>query len=145
MNLMTMILACSVYPHNSIVNAMVDINSQNNPLVISGEVYKTPEQALIQAKALQAGGTAFDIGLMQIPSIWLKEKPVSLNELLRPCKNMVLATQILNKLNDECHGDQTCALSMYKTGDKDAGLAYANQVIDYASAHRFVAPVSADE
>lgn len=140
MDLLTMILACSVYPNNAVVNAMVEINSQNNPYVISGQPYKTREQALAQVDQLKAAGQPFEIGLMQIPEFWLGQKPDSLNELLRPCKNMVVATQILNKLTDECNGNESCALSMYKTNSKTSGLDYANQVLTYASSHPIKRP-----
>ncbi len=140
MNLVTMILACSVYSHQSIVSAMVEANSQNNPWVISGQPYKTEKQALDAAEKLQAAGTPFQIGLMQIPDFWLKNKSVSLKELLRPCRNMVEATQILNGALDSCNGAEACALSKYKTGDETSGLDYANQIIESASAHPFVAP-----
>jgi hypothetical protein len=144
MDLVTMILACSVYPNNSVVNAMVEINSQNNPYVVSGEPFKTSAQALAKVDQLKAAGASFEVGLMQIPDFWLQEKPVSFHELLRPCKNMVVATQLLNKLVDECQGSETCALSMYKTNDKADGLNYATQVMDYATAHPFVAPPHVD-
>lgn len=144
MDLVTMILACSVYPNKAVVNAMVEINSQNNPYAISGQPFKTERQALAQVDQLKAAGQDFDIGLMQIPSMWLVNQPVSLHELLRPCKNMVLATQILNKLTDECNGSETCALSMYKTNSQTAGLDYATQVIDYANSHKFVTPPPLD-
>ncbi len=144
MDLVTLVLACSVYPNNAVVNAMVEINSQNNPYVVSGQPYKTREQALAQVDQLKAAGQSFEIGLMQIPDFWVTNKSASMNELLRPCKNMVVATQILNKLLNECNGSQTCALSMYKTNDKSAGLSYADQVITYADAHPFVAPPPLD-
>lgn len=140
MNLVTMILACSVYSNQSIINAMVETNSQNNPWVISGQPYKTEQKALDAAQKLQAEGTPFQIGLMQIPDFWLENKPVSLKELLRPCRNMVVATQILNGALDSCNGSETCALSKYKTGDDTSGLDYANQIIQSAQAHPFVAP-----
>jgi hypothetical protein len=144
MDLLTMILACSVYPNNAVVNAMVEINSQNTPYMISGQPFKTEAHALARVDQLKAAGQNFDIGLMQIPSVWLANQPESLHELLRPCKNMVLATQVLNKLTDECGGSESCALSMYKTNDKTAGLDYATQVIEYASTHKVVPPPPLD-
>jgi hypothetical protein len=142
MNLVTLIMACSVYTNQSIINAMVEANSQNNPWVVSGQPYKTEQQALDAAQKLQAAGAPFQIGLMQIPDFWLKNKPVSLKELLRPCKNMVIATQILNGTLDSCNGSEPCALSKYKTGDETSGLDYANQIIQSASDHPFVSPPS---
>lgn len=140
MDLLTMVLACSVYPNSAVVNAMVEVNSQNNPYVVSGQPFETRQSALARVDQLKAAGQSFDIGLMQIPDFWLTGKPVSMNELLRPCKNMVVATQILNKLLKGCDGSQTCALSMYKTNDRSAGLSYADQVLSYADAHPVVPP-----
>ena len=144
MDLVTLVLACSVYPNNSVVNAMVEINSHNNPYMISGQPFKTESQALIKASGLKDSGASFEIGLMQIPDFWMSQNPTDLDDLLRPCKNMVLATQILNKLVGECDGSESCALSMYKTNDKTAGLDYATQVLDYANIHPFVAPPPLD-
>jgi hypothetical protein len=144
MDLVTMILACSVYPDNSIINSMVQANTQNNPLVISGQPYKTAQEALNTAKKLRDENTSFEIGLMQIPDSLIKNKPVSMSELLRPCKNMLIATQILNQLQLECNGSEACALSKYKTGDAQSGLDYANQIIQYAQEHPFVPPPPAE-
>lgn len=140
MDLTTMILACSMYANNNTVNAMVEINSKNNPYVISGQVFPSESAALQKAQALKNSGQLFEIGLMQIPSFWLQQNPVNLRDLLRPCKNMVLATQILNKLTNDCDGSESCALSLYKTNDKSAGLDYAEQITNYAQAHPFVVP-----
>ena len=144
MNLVTLVLACSVYSNNSVVNAIVEQDSQNNPLMISGQLFKTPESALGNIQVLQKTNSPVYIGLMQIPNFWLDKKPVTARELLNPCKNMVFATQLLNKLNVDCNGVQTCVLSEYKTGDKNAGLTYANHIMQYASDHPFVPPAKSD-
>jgi soluble lytic murein transglycosylase-like protein len=140
MDLITLIMACSVYTDNAIVNAMIQLNSSNAPLMVSGTPYKTPAEALDVAKNLKEEGRPFAIGLMQIPSFWLEDKPVSLSELLRPCKNVVLATQILNDAAVQCNGETACALSTFKTGNAKDGIDYANQIIQYAADHPFVPP-----
>jgi hypothetical protein len=145
MDLMTMILACSMYSDNAVVNAMANQNSNSNPLVISGKPFPTEQAALDYAKQLQTQGKTFYIGLMQIPSFWFPDYNVSLKELLRPCKNIVIATQILIKTQEACaDNSQTCALSMYQTNDPQAGLDYANQILQYSSDHPFVPPPPLD-
>jgi len=144
MDLLTMVLACSAFSDNSVASAMAEINSKNNPLVISGKPFSSEKKALDYVEQLKAQGTSFEIGLMQIPNRLLDNSPipVSMKELLRPCKNMIVATQLLNqfKFTPECNGSTACALSMYKSGDPQTGLDYANQVIQYAQDHPVIPP-----
>jgi len=141
MDFMTLILACSMYSDNAAVNAMVNLNSNGNPLEISGKPFPSENAALAYAKQLQAQGQTYYVGLMQIPSFWLPDYNVTLRELLRPCKNVVTATQILINTTEKCPGgSQTCALSMYQTKDPQAGLDYANQILQYSTDHPFVPP-----
>ncbi len=158
MNLVTMVLACSLYPDNSITNAMVEVGSQNNPLTITvtdngqskTKTFKTETEALNYANKEIAQGYSVNVGLLQIPNSWIAKYSPSMGAnvigLLHPCKNMVVATDLLNDATDQCasvDGDKTsCALSVYHTGSPTAGLDYAKQVIDYAVAHPFVKPPS---
>ncbi len=151
MDLITMVLACSLYTDNSIVNAMVQVGSKNNPLIItpaggSPKTFKTPSQAMAYTVSELQQGHPLDIGLMQVPSRWLEGHNISADELFAPCKNLVVATQILNNAADRCNELQAnqsaddlkaCTLSMYKTGDPQNGLEYAHTVMDYAKAHSF--------
>lgn len=158
MNLVTMVLACSLYPDNSITNAMVEVGSQNKPLTITisddgqntTKTFKAEAEALSYVNKEVAQGHAVNIGLLQIPNSWIAKYPASMGAsaagLLHPCKNMVVATDLLNDATEQCasiDGDKTaCALSVFHTGSPTAGLDYAKQVIDYAVAHPFVKPPS---
>src|ERR1700722_13055134 len=107
MDLITMILACSLYPNNSITNAMVQVGSQNKALSIAvdggkAQSFASADKALAFANQQLAQGHIVDVGLMQIPSIWFKSCNVTLPELLLPCKNMVIATEILNQASLNC-------------------------------------------
>lgn len=157
MDLVTMVLACSLYSDNSITNAMVQVGSQNKPLTVatanaSPMSFTTPAQAAQYSNSQMQQGNAVAIGLMQIPSLWLKHAEVTPTDLFLPCKNMVFATKVLNNAVAECSQNadastnvQACALSMYKTGDAHAGLDYANTVLNYASSHPFSAIEAAAE
>ncbi len=158
MNLVTMILACSLYPDNSITNAMVELGSQNNPLTITitdngqntTKTFKNEADALSYANKEIAQEHTVNIGLLQIPNSFIAKFPADMGAnvagLLRPCKNMVVATDLLNDAAEQCaavDGDKTsCALSVYHTGSPTAGLDYAKEVIAYAVAHPFVKPPS---
>ncbi len=150
MDLVTMILACSLYTDNSIVNAMVQVGSQNRPLTVSvdgsaAKSFTSPSQAVNYSMQKLQQGQTIDIGLLQISSIWLKSNAINLSEQFHACKNMVTATKILNTAMDQCSNmsnpavtdPKICALSIYKTGSAQAGLDYANAVLSYAEAHPF--------
>lgn len=147
MNLITMILACSMYSNNSVTNAIIQIGSQNNAYAITTSDGKTQSFASTTDAAQFANsqvsqGNAINIGLMQVPSLWLKPYNVTATDLLRPCKNIVVATEILSDATYKCQQSnasnvQACALSMYETGDPQSGSDYANKIIAYANAHSF--------
>ncbi|MFM2322719.1 MAG: hypothetical protein RLZZ225_872 [Pseudomonadota bacterium] len=150
MDLVTLVLACSLYADNSITYAMVQTGTQNNPLVVTvdgtPQTFKSMPLAIRYTQRQIAEGKKVAIGLMQISSQWLPEIAARPSDLFRPCKNLVVATQILEKLRLQCQtiaankpntNIQACVLSLYKTKSPQNGLAYANQVMQYAKEHPF--------
>lgn len=150
MDLVTLVLACSLYTDNSIPYAMIQTGTQNNPLVVTVDnhtkTFKTIPAAIQYTHTQLAFGRNLEIGLMQIQSQWLPEIGAHASDLFRPCKNLVIATQILEKLRFKCQSIaaknptmdvQSCVLSSYKSKNLQNGLAYANQIIKYAKIHPF--------
>lgn len=154
MDLVTMLMACSLASDNSITKAMIDLGSQNKPLMVSvvgGETKTFPTEAAATNFAnneLQQGHS-INIGLMQISNRWIEPYHLSVGDMFKPCKNMVIATRILNDLHDQCLSIkrtpaitdmQACALSMYETGDPQQGADFASKIMTQAKTHPFVAP-----
>ena len=150
MDLVTLVLACSLYADNSIPYAMIQTGTQNNPLVVTVDddtrTFKTISAAIQYTHAQIAMGKNLEIGLMQISSRWLPEIGAHASDLFRPCKNLVVATQILEKLRLKCQSMavnnpstdiQSCVLSLYKSKNLYNGLSFAQQVIEYAKIHPF--------
>lgn len=150
MDLVTLVLACSLYADNSVPYAMIQTGTQNNPLIVTrdgiSKTFKTIPAAVQYTRSQLAQGKNLEIGLMQIPSQWLPGIGIHAADLFRPCKNLVVATQILEKLRLQCQtiaannptiNIQTCVLSSYKAQGLQSGLAYAKHVIWYATAHPF--------
>lgn len=150
MDLVTLVLACSLYADNSIPYAMIQTGTQNNPLVVTVDddtkTFKTIPAAVKYTHTQIALGKNLEIGLMQIPNRWLPEIGAHASDLFRPCKNLVVATQILEKLRFKCQSIvannptidiQSCVLSLYKRKNLQNGLTYATQVIEYAKIHPF--------
>lgn len=151
MDLVTLILACSLYTDNAIPYAMIQTGTRNNPLVVTVDdddtkTFKTIPAAVQYTQTQIAQGKNLEIGLMQISSRWLPEIGAHASDLFRPCKNLVVATQILEKLRLKCQfivannpntDIQSCVLSLYKNKNLQSGLPYAHQVIEYAKIHPF--------
>jgi hypothetical protein len=150
MDLITLVLACSLYADNSIPYAMIQTGTKNNPLVVTVDgdtkTFKTIPAAVQYTHTQIALGKNLEIGLMQISSRWLPGIGAHASDLFRPCKNLVVATQILEKLRFQCQSIaannpntdiQACVLSLYKTKSRQNGLAYAHQIVQYAKLHPF--------
>lgn len=155
MNLFTTIMVCSVFHTNSITNAMIITGSNANPLaitpIVNGQAgptrvdFKSPEQAAAFADQQLKSGNQVDIGMMQIPSVWLdkiNKRGTTLIDLLRPCKNLAVGTDLLNEAEAYCatktdSADErdNCALSFYKTSTANDGLKYATDIQAYAKNH----------
>jgi hypothetical protein len=162
MDLITTIVICSMYHNNNIVNAIIQngTGSEQNPLAIGivkqvgqpGKIktdFKSSQEASDYAKAALAQGEHLEIGKMQIPSGWqskLSQYGLTLDDLLFPCKNIAVASDLLNQAEAYCAtitsaGTERdlCTLSFYKTGDPKAGLSYAQKILDYATAYPLTA------
>lgn len=134
---------------------MIKTGSHEKPLAITPYVsgkpaytrtdFKSLTEAADFARQQMAAGNRVDIGMMQIPSIWLdkiNKRGTSLEDLLRPCKNLAVGSDLLNEamaycstqVNTEAERDQ-CGLSFYQTGSTTDGLSYAATIEAYAKAH----------
>ena len=152
MDIVTLVMACSMFSDYSITNAMIQVGSKDNYLMVtpangSSTIFPNTKQAIAYSNEQIQQATPFEIGITQLPSRWLTEYKLTPEEAMQPCKNLVIATQIVSKAWDTCTKKvsdpssaqqvQACALSMYKTGDAKAGLDYATAVMNYADAHPF--------
>jgi hypothetical protein len=131
---------------------MLQVGSSNNILMVTPAggnptIFPNADQAIAYITQQTAQGNAVNIGAMQIPSSWLKTYHVTPAEIIRPCKNVAVSTQIISEMwakcghlvSDPSNPDQiqACALSMFRSGDPKAGLDYASHVMNYATAHPF--------
>lgn len=150
MDILTMIMACSLYRDNAITHAMVQIGSDSKPLAVTSIApdgqqttksdFADPAKAAEYARAKFNEGNEIRVGLMQISSRWLapylNRNQARFEDLFRSCKNMVIATDVLNKATRTCHKEgnyrPSCALSIYISGNKKDGIDYAKTVLTYA-------------
>ena len=153
MDLVTLILACSLYADNSIPYAMLQTSQISNPRTITvanqRKTFKTDAAAAAYAQQQLDEGNSVNIGLLQLSSRQLKKAslPVKLIELLRPCRNVVVATDIMNHLQLACQAAaeynpeldvQACMIDNY-LGNFQTDASYTEQVLGYAEDHPFSA------
>jgi hypothetical protein len=152
MDLVTLIMACSLFPDNSIIYAIINVDSHNNALRVTengnSRTFNNEQEAQDFTQQRIAQHKNPQIGLMQIPYQQLTPMGVKAADVFYPCKNLVIGTQLLNKAYRQCETLSSthpgldinqCTLSVYKTGDPQQGQNFASQVLTYAAAHPFTA------
>ena len=110
------------------------IGSQRMPwpwsIHVQGKSYyfRTERLASLYIKQLLALGIEnFDVGCLQINFYWHKGKVKTLDELLNPLKNTLIAAQFLKELKSQ-HQSWIKAVAYYHSSDPKKGLTYAKLV-----------------
>ena len=109
MDVLTLILACSVYPDDSLVRAMVDLASQGNPhfvgdmttLATFDKTTTTAEADKVVAELNRQGGRPV-VGLMGVPPGWAQRYGRNRNELYDGCVNIWVGTAVLAAHHEAC-------------------------------------------
>ena len=143
--LLSLAADCGPVVHPATTAAIIQVESQGNPLAIADNTQRTSytphtqEQAVRLANQLHQQGHSLDIGVMQINTQWLRPKRLSLEKLFDPCFNIAVGTGILStayqgtlRQSDDTATALTRALSIYNTGSPTAGRAYVTRVMNAA-------------
>ena len=150
-------LACSPQVHTHTAHALVSVESAFNPWaigVVGGALVRQPRdraEALATARALQAAGWNFSVGLGQINVGNFERLGLTLNAAFEPCTNLAAMQSVLAECFDRArapaatataattpatspHVDQTAlrqALSCYYSGNFATGFrhGYVRKVV----------------
>ena len=149
---LTLVLACAPQVHASTVRALVSVESGFNPWaigVVGGSLVRQPRQrteALATARALQAAGWNFSVGLGQINVSNFARLGLTLESAFEPCANLLALQAVLGECFDRARTpvltapvDQTAlrkALSCYYSGNFATGFhhGYVRKVVAAAGA-----------
>jgi hypothetical protein len=109
MDVLTLILACSVYPDDSLVRAMVELASQGNPhfvgdmmtLATFDKTATTAAADQLVAELTRQGGRPV-VGLMGIPPGWADRYGRTRSELTDGCVNIWIGTAVLSSHHEAC-------------------------------------------
>lgn len=148
---MTLALACAPAVHIDTARALVDVESSLNPWaigVVGGALVRQPShraEAVSTARALQANGWNFSVGLAQINARNFNRLGLTLETAFEPCSNLAAMQAVLT----ECHeragastgSEQRAlrrALSCYYSGDFSTGFlhGYVQRVINASATSR---------
>jgi type IV secretion system protein VirB1 len=114
--LLTLALSCAprVDPHTT--QALVAVESSGNPHaigVVGGVLVRQPRhqaEAIATAKALQAAGWDFSVGLTQINIRNLARLGLSLQSAFEPCTNLAAMQTVLNECFDRTSSKNSAQL-----------------------------------
>jgi len=91
--LLSLATHCGRDIHPVTTAAIIQVESQGNPLIIADNTRRTSytphtqAQSVRLANQLHQQGHSLDIGVMQINTQWLRPKRLSLKKLFDPCFN----------------------------------------------------------
>lgn len=142
-----LLLACAPQVHADTARALVSVESAFNPWaigVVGGALVRQPRhraEALVTARALQAAGWTFSVGLGQINVSNFDRLGLTLESAFEPCINLAAMQTVLAECLDRARSpitaspvDQTAlrqALSCYYSGNFATGFrhGYVRKVV----------------
>jgi hypothetical protein len=108
-DVLAIILACSLYPDDALVRALVDIQSSGNILFVgdlatlkTNETLPSAEAALRYAEYLAKHGGRPAVGLLGIPLSWAARYGRSPIELFDGCTNVAISTAAFAEYHARC-------------------------------------------
>lgn len=149
--LLPLLLACAPLVHADTARALVSAESAFNPWaigVVGGALVRQPRnraEALATARALQAAGWNFSLGLAQINVGNFERLGLSVEAAFEPCTNLAAMQTVLVECFDRAHASSQLpaqpqaalrrALSCYYSGNFATGFrhGYVNRIVMAAS------------
>jgi hypothetical protein len=109
MDVVTLILACSLYPDDSLVRALISVQSQDNPYFVgdlatlkTSDRLTSPDAAMVETEAISRREGRPAVGLLGIPVAWARRFDKETRELFDPCTNIAVGTAMLSEFEAEC-------------------------------------------
>jgi type IV secretion system protein VirB1 len=160
--LAAMLLACAPLVAPGTARALIDVESAGNPYaigVVAGSLVRQPRnlsEALATARALEAAGWNFSVGLGQVNKKNFAQYGLTLETAFDPCSNLQAMQGILGECFERASvrsGEQAAlrqAFSCYYSGNFQTGFdhGYVQRVIAaYRVGHRNVGrtPIDSSE
>jgi len=113
MDLLSILLTCSLYFDDPLVRALAESNSHANPYFVFDpsldltQLDPPPEpknlaDAVARAQEVSAKRAAPLLGLMEVPPMWMAAFGRELAEAFDPCTSVAIGTAMLSEFDAEC-------------------------------------------
>jgi hypothetical protein len=109
MDVLSAVVACSLFLDDQLVRAVIQVNSQGNPLfvgdtisLVSYDSVKTPDQARHVLEVISEKKGRAVVGLMGVPPEWGAALDYSTEQLWDACINVSVATAKLSAFSYDC-------------------------------------------
>jgi hypothetical protein len=109
MDLLALILACSLHPDDALVRTLIDVQSEGNVYFVgdlktlkSKDGFKSADAALQYAEELRAQGGRPAVGLLGIPLDWASRYGRAPIELFDACTNIAVGTAAFAEYHERC-------------------------------------------
>jgi hypothetical protein len=150
MDVLTLILACSVYPDDSLVRAMVELASQGNPhfvgdmltLATFDKTTTTAAANHLVTELTRQGGRPV-VGLMGIPPGWAERYGRARSELYDGCVNIWVGTAVLSSHHEACVAAHAAVFSPTRPSDRRQRVA-PPEAVRLCALRRFGADLGVD-
>jgi hypothetical protein len=117
MDVLALILTCSVYPDDHLIRAMVDLASQENPhfvgdlvtLVTFDRTNSLPEAQRVVTELERRGGKPV-IGLLGVPVSWASRYQKTPADLFDACTNLMVGSSVLQSHYEACSSSHSASL-----------------------------------
>jgi hypothetical protein len=118
MDILALILTCSVYPDDHLIRAMVDLASQENPhfvgdlvtLVTFDRTNSVTDAQRVVSLLERRGGKPV-VGLLGVPVSWATRYRKSAVDLFDSCTNLMVGSSVLQNHYEACSNNHTSQLS----------------------------------
>jgi hypothetical protein len=109
MDVLAIILACSLHPDDQLVRTLVDVQSSGNPFFVgdlqtlkTNDALRSAEDALRYAEDLRRQGGRPAVGLLGVPIEWAERFGRAPIELFDACTNVSIATAAFSDYYRRC-------------------------------------------
>lgn len=109
MDILAIVLACSLHPDDALVRTVIDVQSSGNVYFVgdlktlkSKDWLKSADAALQYAEELRGQGGRPAVGLLGIPLEWASRYGRAPIELFDACTNVAVATAVFSEYSDRC-------------------------------------------
>jgi hypothetical protein len=151
MDVLALILTCSVYPDDHLIRAMVELASQSNPnfvgdvvtLVTFDRATSPAESQKIVGELERRGGKPV-VGLLGVPPAWAARFGKTAGDLFDACTNLMVGSSVLESHHESCSNTHSATQTMSPASGPRRQRAAPPEAIRLCALQRYGADLGID-